>query len=58
MNSKNTSHCRGQLKYHTVVTVRTFQIVEMWNVLIIRQCGIITVPDNLECSYCYNSVVF
>ena len=24
----------------------------MWNVLIVRQCGILTVPDNVECSYC------
>jgi hypothetical protein len=26
--------------------------------LLFRQCGILTVPDNLECSYYYNSVVF
>ena len=26
--------------------------------LLYRQCGILTVPDNVECSYCTDSVVF
>ena len=30
----------------------------MWNVLIVRECGMLTVPDNLEWSYCYNSLGF
>jgi hypothetical protein len=60
-NSKNIQHCRGQLKYHTVGTVR-----KLWNILTVptvwyfncprpcgmflrfRQCGILTVPDNVE----------
>jgi hypothetical protein len=41
-NSKNITHCWGQLKYHNVGTVRIFDIV----------------VNNVEYSYFSDSVVF
>ena len=48
-------HCGMFLLFDSVVFNRPRQCGIF---LLFRQCGILTVPDNVECSYCSDSVEF
>jgi hypothetical protein len=66
-NNNNIPHSKGQLTYKTttmwnVITVPTVWYFncprQCWMFLLFLQCGILTVPDNVECSRCSYIVVF
>jgi hypothetical protein len=66
-NSKNIPYCWWQLKYHTVGAVKiphcrntnsvVFQLSPtIWNILTVPRVWYLTVPDNVECSYCSKNI--